>query len=531
VAALLRGFDLALQAGGLRAQFKAIDGLHYLSWFLIEGEAAGDPARLVMEANFDGPSDMFLLRMTSNLRIRALLDQLYGYCMGYAAPGQAPEVAARTLALDNEPPQLFYVARPGHSVQQIEQEAAIARQIEGIVARLGEPGGRRLDYVRLIWDRLGRAGRERVLAAPEKSLWVRYNLRERPFRALLMVAGVVLGVAGLVPLALLIWHLLGCPLWEWLQPTPRAIEAARRATWALGILALVLIGAWAVVLMLERPEDMTTRMSLRVWYVKVTEMLKLTLLALPGAALIVGAVTLLAWHGDLLLLLGLFLLVGLLILAALVALRLVLIAVQELSDPVDEMRWDPEDRRDVLRRENRDEQNHFVSITEIKPGWLRRNTLGAALWWINLLAGVFFNRRGLAGVATIHFARWQILRGGRRLMFATNYDGGWAGYLGEFVMSVAWGMNAIWGNVRCFPRTFYLFADGVKDEQRFKAFARASQVETLFWFRRYPQLSVATIRRNAELREALAGLSKYLRPNAERAPEWELDAFLRRFRR
>lgn len=531
VAALLRGYDRNL-AGGLGAELRnAVPQLHYLSWFLIQGDSETDPPLLVMEANFDGPGDAFLLGMTSNPQVRARLDALYGFCMRYAAPGESAEVAARSLALDKEAPHIFYVARPGNSVQQIEEEAAIARQLEAIVDGLGEPRGRRLEYVRRIWDALGRAGRERILGAPEKDVWVRYNVRERLPQTALLIAGAVLAVAGLFALVTLLLHFFGVPLWDWLVPPPKALEAALWTARALGVLALLLLAGWALVMLLERPRDVSALMFARVLRAKGGEMLKFTLWALPAAALAVGAVALVVWIRECLLFAAVILLLGVLMLAGLCMLRLVLIAVLELSDPVDALRWNPRNRQAVLAREDRDGQNHFVSVTEIKPGPLRLNTLRAALCWINRLARIFFNRRGLAGVATIHFARWQILRGDRRLLFATNYDGGWAGYLGEFVALVAWGMNAIWGNVRGFPRTFYLFFDGVKDEQRFKAFARASQVETLFWYRRYPQLSCAAIRRNAELREDLARLSKYLQPDAKHAPEEELDAFLRRFSR
>ena len=161
------------------------------------------------------------------------------------------------------------------------------------------------------------------------------------------------------------------------------------------------------------------------------------------------------------------------------------------------------------------------------------------LFLANHLVRILYDHRGLAGIPSIHFARWQILDGGRRLLFATNYDGGWGGYLGEFVAIVAFGMNAIWGNTGGFPRTFYLLFSGVKDEQRFKCYARNSQVETLLWYQRYPDLSLAAIRRNTALRDELARLSDYLDPvtpisayldpAVETAKESELDAFLRRF--
>src|SRR5215472_17225388 len=85
VATLLRRYDRELRTGGLRAEFQQITELHYLSWFLIDGDAPGDPPLLVMEANFDGDGDQFLRRMTANPGIKRRLDALYGHCMGYAA--------------------------------------------------------------------------------------------------------------------------------------------------------------------------------------------------------------------------------------------------------------------------------------------------------------------------------------------------------------------------------------------------------------------------------------------------------------
>ena len=94
----------------------------------------------------------------------------------------------------------------------------------------------------------------------------------------------------------------------------------------------------------------------------------------------------------------------------------------------------------------------------------------------------------LLNTQSIHFARWTILPG-RRLLFVSNYDGGFGGYLSMFATVGASGVSAIWGNTDGFPRTFYLFGDGARDEQRFKGRARASQYETLLWYRRYPRLS------------------------------------------
>ena len=173
-------------------------------------------------------------------------------------------------------------------------------------------------------------------------------------------------------------------------------------------------------------------------------------------------------------------------------------------------------------------QTHFVSVAPIRPGRLRMVVLRAVLWWVGTLATILHNPRGLFSTQSIHFARWCLLPG-RRMMFISNYDGGFGGYLGIFATLGASGVSAIWTNIDGFPRGFALFGDGVRDEQRFKSYARSTQVETLLWYRRYPTLSVGAIGRHAVIREELARFARVRAQDGEHIPEADLDAFLRRF--
>ncbi len=171
---------------------------------------------------------------------------------------------------------------------------------------------------------------------------------------------------------------------------------------------------------------------------------------------------------------------------------------REFEESVDPTGWDVEHLAQMRQREDLQYQNHFASVTWIKPGAFRMRVLQAVLRVVHVAASVVFTLGDLGGIASIHFARFVILRDRRRLLFLTNYDGPWDGYLDDFV-SVP-GVTAVWGNSAGFPRPFLLVGDGARDEQRFKAYARASQVETLAWYSAYPNLSVGDVSAGTETR-------------------------------
>jgi len=159
-------------------------------------------------------------------------------------------------------------------------------------------------------------------------------------------------------------------------------------------------------------------------------------------------------------------------------------------------------------------QNHLASLTYVKPGFLRASLLRATLFVIGLLSRFWFNRGDLGGIPTILAARWVLIDGGRRLLFLTNYGGGWESYLDEFIdMGAVTGLNAIWTNTfvktaNCirhyaFPATKFYLWRGAEAEQPFKAYVRQSQIETIVWYSAYPTLSVINLNTNTDLRQAL----------------------------
>jgi Dyp-type peroxidase family len=155
--------------------------------------------------------------------------------------------------------------------------------------------------------------------------------------------------------------------------------------------------------------------------------------------------------------------------------------------------------RKVAERENDPncEQNHFLSVSPLKPGWFRKLTLGIALWGIELVVIRAFRPGYIVNMGTIHFARWFRPPGSERLVFLSNYDGSWESYLEDFVTKAYQGQNAAWSNALGYPHTKWLTEDGAQDGDRFKRWVRRQQKPTQFWFNRLSHLTADQMRNNA----------------------------------
>ncbi|HEX2134921.1 MAG TPA: hypothetical protein VHG30_03315 [Microvirga sp.] len=155
-------------------------------------------------------------------------------------------------------------------------------------------------------------------------------------------------------------------------------------------------------------------------------------------------------------------------------------------------------------------QNQFSALSFRKPAWLRLATASVFLCLARPVVRYFFDRGSLAGVKTIHFARWTFIDGKRRMLFTSNYDGSLENYMGDFIDIVAWGLNAVFSNGPHYPRTRWLILDGAWNEAAFKRHIRNRQIPTQVWYCAYPNLSAVQIADNARLREGL------FRPQSER---------------
>jgi hypothetical protein len=178
---------------------------------------------------------------------------------------------------------------------------------------------------------------------------------------------------------------------------------------------------------------------------------------------------------------------------------------KESTDAVQADAADSDNLQKLMDTENRTAsvQNHMSSITIVKPGWLRRATLRAVLWAVNLQARALATHGTLSGIPSIHFAHWSMIDNGRRLLFLSNFDGSWENYLDDFIDKASPGLTGVWSNTLNFPRTYFLIFGGATDGPRFKAVARDSQIVTNVWYSAYWDLTVQGVDNNSSIREDL----------------------------
>jgi hypothetical protein len=150
-------------------------------------------------------------------------------------------------------------------------------------------------------------------------------------------------------------------------------------------------------------------------------------------------------------------------------------------------------------------QNQFSQIMVMKAGRARLFTLKLFFFLTRLLIRLFFVKGKLMGIPTIHFARWVLLDGNKRLLFFSNFDGSWTQYLGDFIDKSGWGLNAIFGNTIRFPRIWFLFFRGAYDEMHFLGWSRSTQIPTQLWYVATAdgEQSIRNINENTQTRNAL----------------------------
>ncbi len=214
---------------------------------------------------------------------------------------------------------------------------------------------------------------------------------------------------------------------------------------------------------------------------------------------------------------------GLVALALLVApLILLWLAVTRVHEAMDERRGltDPQDVvaepgsqahgahvRTVAEKEDQIVQNQLTHVVALKPGWFRRASLRVVLALLDFGGRNVYNQGVLFGVSTLHFVRWVVIDGGRRLLFVTNYDGSMTGYVSDFVhksWQIPSALTAIWTHTIGFPRTRFLVGQGARDVERFTAFLRGHQVETQVWYSAYKRLTTGNLVNNARIRRGVS---------------------------
>lgn len=185
--------------------------------------------------------------------------------------------------------------------------------------------------------------------------------------------------------------------------------------------------------------------------------------------------------------------------AGLVAIRL-----QEQRDKPDTELPDPEHVREVERYEDFGAQNPFIAVGMLKPGPLRHTTMRVALGALDWGCRHLFARDNLAGVRSIHFARWLPLDDGRRVVFASSYDGSQESYMDDFIDRLSWGVNLVFSNGSGYPSTRWLVFGGARNETAYKHYLRRHQVPAVVFYSAYQTLSARNVDDNSLIRDGLA---------------------------
>lgn len=173
--------------------------------------------------------------------------------------------------------------------------------------------------------------------------------------------------------------------------------------------------------------------------------------------------------------------------------------------PLGKLRYelDHEKMKKLETYEDLEFQNQFSQLMTLKPGLARKYTFKALMLFAKVLIKLKFVKGKLMGIPTIHFARWVLFDDDKRVLFASNFDGSWQQYLGDFIDKSGWGLTGIFCNTTLFPRSKFLFFKGAYDEERFLAWSRYFEVETQVWYNAYPNLSIKNVINNGHIRQEL----------------------------
>ena len=170
----------------------------------------------------------------------------------------------------------------------------------------------------------------------------------------------------------------------------------------------------------------------------------------------------------------------------------------------DHQMW-PDDShlKNVVANENTGVQNQISLVVDVKSSRARRGVITAVLWIADAVSRHWYTRGRLTGIDTIHFARFFLLKGKRRMLFMSDYDGSWSRYLFDFTGPGSLAVVPIWSSLRGCPKARFLRWPTVGFEERFLPFTRCCQFEVQCWYSGYPQLTVSEIKRNEKIRLGL----------------------------
>ncbi len=196
---------------------------------------------------------------------------------------------------------------------------------------------------------------------------------------------------------------------------------------------------------------------------------------------------------------------------------LIVVRLHEIGNCADHYRPSNAHIRILETDEDHGVHNQLSAVGSTQLGLFRRSLLRVALFLLQLAASNVFHSGKLAGIDTIHFARWVMINGGKRLYFMSNFDGSPESYQDDFIERIAIGLNLVFSNGKGWPRTKYLLFNGASDEQAFKAYYRDHQIPTAVWFyaHAYENLTAINIQNNSKIRTGLTASM-----NSAQCSEW-----------
>ncbi|MFO7567862.1 MAG: hypothetical protein R6X02_34800 [Enhygromyxa sp.] len=173
---------------------------------------------------------------------------------------------------------------------------------------------------------------------------------------------------------------------------------------------------------------------------------------------------------------------------------------------------DPEPASDAkLRRietvEDGRSKNELTVWFPVRPSVLGRALMRLVLFGAERGTRHLWTKGSLAGAQNIHFARLLLVDRGRRMVFMSDYQGSFDGYVDHFV-GVGGHTRAvvpISSRVHGCPKTRWLYwpVDPVSFRTRWRAMARSYQRQASVRYIAYPDLSANDILRHREIRDGL----------------------------
>jgi hypothetical protein len=145
----------------------------------------------------------------------------------------------------------------------------------------------------------------------------------------------------------------------------------------------------------------------------------------------------------------------------------------------------------------------FSHAALLKPGRFRRAALRFGLRVLCKLSRAATTSGKVAGLETVHAARFMLLEDGRLLFFADFAEGVDVAFarLAERASGL---LGMIWSHTCGFPASFGFWWGGARDGARLQAWARGGELRTPLCYSAYPELGTLDVHENAEIRGLLA---------------------------